>query len=469
MYMWLSLTRLSLLKGSHRVPHFYFGKETVALLEKIAIIHSELQEGELLLLKNYFSMCGVSVHDYSVTSESGFDLNYDFDAVFLVVTESKNRNFMLNGKQRELAEKKYPDIISIEGLELDWNQEEQVEKQLRKEFINNCLNTMMERHKGLINSNEKSDLDLISEIYVKHDIMKNNIILHTFLGFPNFIRATRKSLINAYIELVEGYNEHRTSNYYWYALRHLERLINEACDFLGVDNLFDAKQASDNLIKTAEKQAENCNVFKSKIYGTAARFRECNMFHREECVEMYEKAKKYAESTAFDYKSFYWYGRSIEKHENNWSKAIGFFREAAEKNPGSYKARYKLGIYEWKQNASIWRACSEFRKIDTILSRKYENRMLLPIEAEYLYKTWYFIGVLVELDAREVPVGITRNFVEDRKKLIVDCVRDIQKRNINYQVIFGKNCDIKSIDGNSERLLDARAALAERIQVVCKL
>ncbi len=448
------------------------------MLEKIAIIHNELQQGEFYLLRNYFSMCGISVYDYSVTKETTFDLEDTFDTVFIIATKSNNRNLELSKTHIEMAQRKYPDSILLDGEELNWKLDKKEEDEIRNSFIEKCVDKIyalsVKKEPNIISEDDKSDLLFLRELYVEHDIMKNHVILHTFLGFPNFVRAARADLAEAYYELTDEQSvitiKNKKSDYYWYAQRHLERLLNEACDFLGADMLFDTNWIAGNLKARAEQRQE-FPIFQSKIYRTAARIYECNMFYRKKCVDMYKKSAELAEGTAFDFKSNYWYGRSIEKHKHDWTNAIGYFRKCSEKNENSYKAKYKLGVYEWKQNASIWHACNEFREIDRILSSKFENGILLPIEAEYLYKAWYFIGMLLEKDDREIPAGITKRFVEDRMKRIVECVRDIQEKNICYEFIFGNESKLKSQGKEFKRSndVDVRTALSGRIQVVCTL
>ena len=109
------------------------------MLEKIAIIHNELQQGEFYLLRNYFSMCGVSVYDYSVTKETTFDLEDTFDTVFIIATKSNNRNLELSKMHLEMAQSKYPDSILLDGEELNWKLDKKEENEIRNTFIEKCV------------------------------------------------------------------------------------------------------------------------------------------------------------------------------------------------------------------------------------------------------------------------------------------------------------------------------------------
>lgn len=440
------------------------------MIETAAVIHSELESGIYHLLADYLRFCGVSVYNYAVTEETKIKLTYDFSAVFIDRTALQNVSVSLGSTLRQDGDEGDVSnrLIVIKESSVDWNKQEDDEKNERTSFLLRLVDRL--NNTDLLQDNDRDVLSWLAELYVKHEILKNRVILQMFLGTPRFLRAARRHFFEAYLELItdDKAAQWRENPYCWFSVRYLERMLNESCGFLKEDMLLD----TEDVVKRIEQMKERYHghrQYQAKLYFTMAHFYECDFYRQRKCIEPYEKGFKCALDTPFDYYASYRLGRCLEKYRDSWDSAFTYYQKSLKSAPNEYRTAFKVAIYHWKQKKDVEAACDYFLSIDRILHQRYENNVMQPREAEYLYKAWFFMGQMIEENGGTPIDQITARSVEDKKQDILLRVQDMSHQNLCYTQIFGSSGQIDSYDGNGEGHEDVRIALVERIQTVCTL
>lgn len=225
-----------------------------------------------------------------------------------------------------------------------------------------------------------------------------------------------------------------------------------------------------DITKHAERIKKKIQVFdkhksyQALLYSTIARFCKCDFFEQEKTINYLQEAQRLSSASAFEYKSSYRLGQYYEKI-HAWNEAIYFYEKSLSMAPDEYRAVYKVAMYYWKQKKDKEKACKYFRRIDTILDNRYVNNLLQPREAEFLYKTWYFIREIIKENSNRAINGITAEDATRQMDNILARVKDVNHTNSIYTLIFGSDAQIDDIDPRYLKR-DAREALAERIMLV---
>lgn len=445
------------------------------MIETAAVIHSELESGIYHLLADYLRFCGVSVYNYSVTEQTKIELTYDFHAVFIDRTALQGVPVSLGSTQWQDADEGSVNNRLIEiRKSVNWSKKGDDEKKERISLFETLIAQMDEA--GLLQGNDKDVLSWLVELYVKHEILKNRVILQMFLGTPRFLRAVRRHFFDAYLELIkdEKADQWKENPYCWFSVRYLERMLNESCGFLNEDMLLDTEDAVKRIEQMMHRYTGH-RQYQAKLYFTIAHFYECDFYRQRKCIEPYEEGYKCAQDTPFEFYSSYRYGRCLEKYKEKWEEAFPKYQDSLTHAPKEYRAAFKVALYHWKRKKDVEMACNYFLRIDNILQQRYEMNVMQPREAEYLYKAWFFIGQMIEEKGGTPISGITASAIEEKKKDIIRKVRDVNHQNPCYTQLFGAGEQIDTYDGNGKwpiedsRKEDIRIALAERIQTVCNL
>ncbi len=454
-------------EGIFYIQNITLKGENRKMIQSVAIVHSELQQGVYRFLADFFRFVGILVYNYAVIDDENhkdIEINYVFDTVFIDKTPSRAVEVGLSENQINLVKNHIssPKMVDVSGENLRWGGSES-DKTIRKEYLSNTIISKLG-----VNNNEKMALKFLAEIYVDESVMRHRVILHTFLHFPKMIQETRTNLVDAYIKLLnkQQFEVFKDVEYYWFAQRYLEHLINEACDFLKTDYIFDTKSIVSKIDLEASKKEESHRLYYRYLKELAASFYECDRWLRGESVKYYKEAAESAKDTPFESYMRYCHGRAIEKYEHDWRKAINQYNMAKGLQNDEYRTEYKLAVYEWKERLNLADAYVHFKRIDEILNNKRNHNVLQPLEAEYLYKAWHFINILFEESnaddhAAKLNVsGLTSSKIQTELEGIVRIVRDDDYKNPIYNYIFGD-----SKQGEAYY----REMLARRITEVCDL
>lgn len=431
------------------------------MIETVAIIHNQLNVGVYRLLADYFRFCGINVFNYSVTEDTKMEWRYEFDAVFIDETDSVHP-FELS--QRHFLKEIFQDRICF-WLEKDnskWNYMEPGEHDRRVDFLRSVICMLDE--KSLLESEDVKVLTFLAEKYVEHDIMKNRIVLQTFLPLPGCICATREKFVDAYIDILKCDDKDRWQEhfYYWFARRYLELSINECYDFLDEDLLL----STSKLVEHIEEKIQVLSKQKSQalLYSTIARFYECDFFDDRKSIEYMQEAKKLSDGSAFEYVFSYSLGRYYEKYYG-WNEAICFYDKSLSLAPDEYRALYKVAMYYWKEKKDVEKACKYLKRIDDILENRFIHNLLQPRDAEYLYRTWLSIYEITNESGVRVLNGITAEDATRRMSDILARAEDVNHTNPIYALIFGSDAQIDDKYSRDGIKVDARIKLAERLKI----
>ena len=439
------------------------------MLETVAVVHNELNVGIYRLLADYFRFCGVSVFNCSVAEHAELEGKYEFDAVFIDETDSQHPS---EPSQRQLMEEKLKGKaffwLDIDNSNWNYLEEGKNYKNERIAFLQSIIG-MLKGKSLLDNEDEDSKvLAFLAKLFVEKEIMKNRIILQTFLNVSSFIRGTRENFVNAYVALLKSENKAKwqDNSYFWFAQWYLEQSINESCSFLDEDMLLDTKKVV-NAIEERIKLSDEHRIYQSCLYSAIAHFYECDFFEQTKSVEAWQNAYNWSKGSAFEFLLSYRLGRSYEKQLAQWDKAIDYYDHCLNIAHDEYRAVYKRAVYCWKQENDIESACEYFLRIHEILSKRYMENRLQPREAEYLYKAWHFIREIIRRNGDKPVCNITASYADERLREIPQSIQNGVGNPI-YTLIFGIEAKIDSKDSRSPKA-DVRAALAERVQSVCTL
>lgn len=433
------------------------------MLETVAVVHNELNVGIYRLLSDFFRFCGVSVYNYSVEENTELQWDYKFSAVFLddtqgqqTLSESQRQHFHEKGESQNFfwlnSENARYNLESGEGGE-------------RKDFLS-CVISMLSS-KGLLQDEDAEVLNQLAKFFVEKDVMKNRIILQTFLNEPRYIRVVREAFVDTYVDLLKYKDKWENNSYFWFAQRYLEQSINESCSFLDENMMLATNKVTDHIKKQIEAY-NDYKVHQALLYVSIACFYECDLFEQRRSVENWREAYKLVSGSPFEPVFSYRLGRSVEKRLGDWNEAIEHYTKTLDSLPNEYRAAYKVAVYYWRQKKDISKACEYFRRIDDILDSKCVHNLLQPREAEYLYKAWHFIRQIIRENDNRPVNDIDAQFAEGRMEAILQRVRDDVHTNPIYALIFGKEALIESKDTRQPQV-DVRKALADRVRVVCAL
>lgn len=435
------------------------------MIETAAVIHSEQESGIYHLLADFLRFLGVSVYNYAVNERTKFNRTYEFDAVFLASflsltpEQEQQKTEWLNNKK----------CINVNN-KINWDTQSENEKDERIRFLQNNVIDELKNNQLLQDTDYKVLIEL-AVFYVNYEILKNRVILQTFLGSKRFLRAVRRSLADCYIALLRDktVKELYQNHYCWFALRYLERLLNEACGFLEEDMLFDTEK----LVKRIEERIgenEGHKQYQAKLHFTIAHLYECDFFSQRKCVKPYEEGDNCAQKSPFEFYSAYRLGRCLEKYGGGWDRAISHYQRSLKFAPEEYRAAYKLAIYQWKRKKDTEKAAEYLLDVDKILQSRYENNVMQPREMEYLYKAWYFIGKIIEERGGQAVAAWTARDVENKKQDIIRKIQVDGRQNSCCKQIFGVKMQIDAADSKGNKSSeDVILALAGRVQAVCTL
>ena len=435
------------------------------MIRTAAVIHDELNVRIYRLLADFFRFCGVNVFNYSVTDHSELVWIYEFDAVFIDETGSR---LSLEPSQRKRLEDRYPENrIQFNNDERAWNDLDTNENGERKGFLCSVIDRLAKQ--GRLQDEDHEVLKFLAKLFVDHEIMKNRIILQSFLNISNFIRKARENFVNSYVALLKCPKkaEWQDNSCFWYAQRYLDQSINEACGFLDEDMLLTTEKVVRGIEGRIQLSADQPQ-FQAKLYLTIAHLYLSDFFLQKKCTAAFREAESLSLGSALESYAAYQLGRSMEKQLGDWNSAIKYYMRSLRLVPDEYRAVYKVAVYHWKQKNDIESACEYFKRIDAILQDRYDLNVLQPREAEYLYKAWHFILEIIRENG-DVPVnGIPASEAETKMQAILQKIKDVKRENHVYTLIFGRDAQIDSADPISPKV-DARTALAERVKAVCTL
>lgn len=445
------------------------------MVNKLAIIHSEIQGGEYRLLADFFRICGIGVYNYAVTEQTDFASGEDFDLVLIIATKPnpKYGDFCLNHEQKEAAKSRYSGCaVVFEDDEPDWKCDKERE---RIQYLRKRLREIDQNFPGMFSLEDTKTINKLVEIYVGHELMKYRVALNSFVLWTNIVTVVRNHYEAAYLELIQWkeWKEWETdSEYRWFAMRHLERYVNECRGFLKQSLLFDTGKEVEFLEKRLEQYTDN-SIRKGLIYQLIAQFMEADFSFYDQAGGYYKKAVDSLDGSVLASYPCYRLGRDYEKNKHDWETGKQYYEKALNMDPREYRAAYKLGDYWRLVGKRPERALEEYLKIDAILKERVEHFRIQPKEAEYYYKAWNRISLLYDDDRdRKLRNDISKTFAQERMKRIVEVVRDSDsdkkrdKKDICYEVIFGSNASLQ-IDAERGNERNARELVAERIAVVC--
>lgn len=434
------------------------------MISTVAVIHGELQWGIYRLLSDYLRFCGIAVYNYILAEKTDLDINYKFDAVIVDATNGSMSELLWQHIEERYPEKSY---IWLKGNDLCWNLEEEEEKDERLSFLNHVIEKLNQSAPSLFDAgnNDKDVLRYLAKFFVEKEILKNRVVLQTFLNVEDFVLAVRRSLVEAHGKLrnCECQSQWQMNPYYWHAQRHLDRNINEACCFLGDDMLLSTKKVVAEIESRIQK-GEGSNPYRAMLYFTIGRLYECDPICREKSIEAYQKGYELAKGSPFESELAYHVGRCWENQKQDWENAAEHYKCSFAHAPMEYRAVYKVAVYWWREKRNTTQACEHFKRVDEILYNWYARNVLQPREMEYLYKTWYFIRQIISEKGGTVN-GITARQADRRIEEIYQNVRDPGHMNPTYIQIFGPSATISVSDGMQK--LDARVAMAARVKRVC--
>lgn len=433
------------------------------MLETVAVVHNELNVGIYRVLSDFFRFCGVSVYNYSVEENTELQWHYEYSAVF--IDDTQGQQTLSESQRQHLYEKgESQNFFWLNSENARYNMESG-EGGERKVFLSGVISML--GGKGLLQDEDAEVLNQLAKFFVEKDVMKNRIILQTFLNEPRYIRVVREVFVDAYVDLLKYKDKWENNSYFWFAQRYLEQSINESCSFLDEGMLLATDKVTRHIADRIEAYREQ-KVHQALLYASIACFYECDFFEQERSVESWRKAYKLASDSPFEPMFSYRFGRSVEKRLGDWNEAIELYTKTLKRQPNEYRAVYKVAVYYWRQKKDISKACEYFRRIDGILDNRFIHNLLQPREAEYLYKAWHFIRQIIrENDNRPVD-GIDAQFAEGRMEAILQRVRDDGHTNPIYTLIFGKDALIESKDTRQPQV-DVGTALEDRVRVVCTL
>lgn len=453
-------------------------------MERIMIIHDELQVGEYRLLANFFRLVGILVYNCAIAEDTTFSTEEGFDAVLIITLASRSQNNEVLEQKikavKEVYEGNVP-IVEISRFEFDLMLIDEKQKNERIHYIVDCVEKIQQKANVPLKEADVEALKKIADIYVNYDLMKYGVALAFFVNYDAIVQVVQKYYVNAYVEVAsntaEGSeNAHLLESvYYCYFISNIARYVNETCDFLKQRLIFDSRKIQSLLERKIQELEKDPHKHKHKgmvssIYMLIGYCLECDSERRKESGKYYQNAiEECGESGKLCCYPHYRLGRFYEKQEHDREKAIAEYQEAYRLNPKEYRAVYKIADY-YKEKRNFVEAFNKYYEITTILDNRGKSNVLQPKEYEYLYKAWFFMSELYKVKSTDISYSESQEKVQEKLDEVVRLARDEGKNNLVFECIYGPDGTVDCRDDDQDQgKQDVRELTARRVKEVCPL
>ena len=346
---------------------------TINKIDSVKIIHDELCGEEYLVLSGFLRLVGIFVCNATYQDNRLDDNNFDI-VVYIENEKSSEENLQKN--KRILGEKLCVikrDNYSSDNSKLDY-----------REWVMEEVFQFIERNDYYLMKDDIGDWRELSQNYLKNDFIKAKTFVN-FTDDPKYPIAAKKTFLNILSKVAEihdkGQKSGRQSRYLNYAAFYLAYLVDESCNYLKQNFIFDSKK----LYKAMNYSAIDYDEFEN-YYLLMAFLAELDPILNFKAEHCYQMAAFKLKNFSYAHYAYYRYGRYCEISLKDKRKARDYYLKAYEANPKEYRAIYKLGYYEL-MDKRYDAAANYFRMILKLMDGKHKANAFQEKEYEYYYKS----------------------------------------------------------------------------------
>lgn len=256
-------------------------------------------------------------------------------------------------------------------------------------LINQILDELSLR--GLLKENQKFDLDKVADVFSSEDYVNTTMLTKYFFtsqdsDWIDEMLLKYKSIVR---NLQKSYKDNKVCPHVEFALLNTAYEVNLYCKRCERPPIYSYKEIIDmaNELKSISGSLleRSIELLLAQVELNLARDRATAYYRMSELC----RNDKNVNSYIFFLKGNYWLS------EENYERATKYYKNAIIRFPQYYRAWYQLGICLYNQGETE-KAREAFLTVKKILTERFENNVLRPMEVEYLYNACVYCGEIQE-------------------------------------------------------------------------
>lgn len=379
------------------------------MVKAIKIIHKKNQIKEYRFFSDFFQLIGIHVCNHTSKNEGVFS---DFDSI-IVLSRGMNQD------ELKKVQESFPKaIVKNPILKLDFD----------------CLMSIVRDVSEQTAHFLEDDFPIlcqIGEVYLRYDLS------YHYSAYKNFhehidrevVQSAQDAFVDAYIDMGKILSDEMKSAYLYYAIAYLANCINETCYFLDEPLLLPVQNSLEFLDRAMEVEPVFDNAYLLK--GILSELdddseKNAGFYYKIALEQLYHKV--YANE------AYYIVGRYYEKSEKDIGKAAKLYKQSLGLNNLDYKVIFRLAMID-KAKGDYTGALERLKMICNIFCNKEKENYLLPMEYEYLFRTYHeMCGIYGDqfFDLKKYGRSV------QKRNDFSDMIGDLSKENCAYDEIYGE-------------------------------